>query len=158
LYHESYRDLPILTPEDLTLAELLLHHVSLPVRDVDKSTKFYEALFGLSRLPRPNFGIDGVWLSCGNGQIHLDANPETGTFRDEKHMDIADVHFAFRTDDFEAMVQKLAGHGFSDALPQDDPKWILVIRDGLAGFPQLYLLDPDRNTIEVNAAPIKLAH
>jgi glyoxylase I family protein len=152
MYNKFNRNLPILTPEDLTLSELLLHHVSLPVRNVEISTKFYEELFGLSRLPRPNFGIDGVWLSCGNGQIHLVANPEAGTFRDNKGIDIADVHFAFRTDDFEAMVQKLAERGFSATLPQDDPKWILLIREGLAGFPQLYLLDPDRNTIEVNAA------
>lgn len=29
-----------------------------------------------------------------------------------------------------------------------------VIREGLAGFPQLYLLDPGLNTIDVNAAPM----
>ncbi len=29
-----------------------------------------------------------------------------------------------------------------------------MLREGLAGFPQLYLLDPDLNTIEVNAAPM----
>ena len=31
---------------------------------------------------------------------------------------------------------------------------MLVVREGIAGFPQLYLLDPDFNTIEVNAAPM----
>ena len=30
---------------------------------------------------------------------------------------------------------------------------LLVKRSGLAGFPQLYLIDPDRNVIEVNGAP-----
>ena len=136
------------------MLDLLLHHVSYPVRDVERSTKFYQSIFGLSLLPRPDFGVDGVWLECGDRQIHLVENPEFGTFRLDKNIDFADVHFAFRTDDFEAMVEKLASHGFNETLPKDDPKSILVLREGLAGFPQLYLLDPDRHTIEVNSAPM----
>ena len=136
------------------MADLLLHHVSYPVRDVVRSAKFYQDIFGLSPLPRPNFGIDGVWLECGDRQIHLVANPKFGTFRLDKKIDVADVHFAFWTDDFEAMVEKLADHGFSEALPKEDPNWVFIIREGLAGFPQHYLLDPDRHTIEVNSAPM----
>lgn len=136
------------------MPDLILHHVSYPVRDVERSAKFYRDMFGLSSLPRPAFGINGVWLECGDRQIHLVSNPEAGTFRLDKNIDIADVHFAFRTDDFEDMLEKLAERGYSETLPKDDQKWILVIREGLAGFPQLYLLDPDRHTIEVNAAPM----
>ena len=136
----------------VNLPDLLLHHVSYPVRDVERSAKFYQDIFELSLLPRPDFGIDGVWLECGDRQIHLVSNPKSGTFRLDKNIDIADVHFAFRTDDFESMVEKLSDHGYSETLPKDDPKWLLVIREGLAGFPQLYLLDPDRHTIEVNSA------
>jgi hypothetical protein len=29
----------------------------------------------------------------------------------------------------------------------------MVRRDGPAGFPQLFILDPDRNIIEINGAP-----
>lgn len=133
---------------------MLLHHVSYPVRDVDVSAKFYQEMFGLLPLPRPDFGIDGVWLKCGDRQIHLVANPESGTFRRDKNIDVADVHFAFRTDDFEAMIGKLSDRGYSEALPRDDPKSILIIRESRAGFPQLYLLDPDRHTIEINSAPM----
>lgn len=136
------------------MPEFLLHHVSYPVRDVQKSAAFYLDMFGLCVLPRPAFGIDGVWLGCGDRQIHLVANPACGTFRTGKNIDIADVHFAFRTDDFEAFVTKLVGSGYSDTLPEDDPKRLLIIRGGLAGFAQLYLLDPDRHTVEVNAAPM----
>ncbi|PUB10916.1 VOC family protein [Yoonia sediminilitoris] len=136
------------------MSDLILHHVSYPVRDVEISAQFYRDLFGLSLLPRPDFGIDGVWLACGDRQIHLVSNPKAGTFRLNKSVDIADVHFAFRTEDFEATLGKLVERGYSETLPKDDPKWILVIREGLAGFPQLYLLDPDRHTIEVNAAPM----
>jgi len=30
---------------------------------------------------------------------------------------------------------------------------VMVRRNGLAGFPQLFLLDHDRNIIEINGAP-----
>jgi hypothetical protein len=36
---------------------------------------------------------------------------------------------------------------------EDDPMRIMVRRDGPAGFPQLFVLDPDRNIIEINGAP-----
>ena len=59
----------------------------------------------------------------------------------------------FNTDDFEGFVAKLAAHGFREDAGDDDPRRLLVKRNGLAGFPQLYLIDPDRNVIEVNGAP-----
>ncbi|WP_410468856.1 VOC family protein [Aestuariicoccus sp. MJ-SS9] len=91
---------------------MLLHHVSYPVRDVQESASFYENLFKLERLPRPPFSIPGVWLGCDDRQIHLVLN-EAGTYRTTRSPDIADVHFAFCTDDFEEMVERLEAAGFS---------------------------------------------
>jgi len=133
--------------------KMLLHHVSYPVRDVEESASFYESLFNLKRLPRPPFSIPGVWLGCDDRQIHLVFN-EAGTYRATSSPDIADVHFAFCTDDFEGMVERFEAAGFREDLPEGNRKRLLIIREGLAGFPQLYLLDPDLNTIEVNAAPM----
>ncbi|WP_205123533.1 VOC family protein [Marimonas lutisalis] len=135
------------------MPEMLLHHISYPVRDVEVSASFYEDLFKLKRLPRPPFPILGVWLGCGDRQIHLVLN-EAGTYRSSPSPDIADVHFAFCTDDFEGLVERLEAAGFREDLPEGDRKRVLMLREGLAGFPQLYLLDPDLNTIEVNAAPM----
>lgn len=135
------------------MPKMLLHHVSYPVRDVETSAAFYESLFGLTRLSRPPFPIPGVWLGCDDRQIHLVHNA-SGTYRGIASIDIADVHFAFWTDDFEGMVAHLEAAGFSADLHEDDKQRMLIIREGLAGFPQLYLLDPDLNTIEVNAAPM----
>ena len=135
------------------MTKMLLHHVSYPVRDVEASAAFYEGLLDLTRLSRPPMAIPGVWLACDDRQVHLVFN-ESGTYRATTSPDMADVHFAFRTDDFEGMVERLKAAGFSNDLPENDRKRILIIREGLAGFPQLYLLDPDLNTIEVNAAPM----
>ena len=139
------------------MANVLLHHVSYPVRDVEASAVFYESLFNLKRLHRPPFSIPGVWLGCGDRQIHLVLNV-SGTYRTKSSPDIADVHFAFCTDNFEEMVERLAAAGFKEDLPEGDRKKALILREGLAGFPQLYLLDPDLNTIEVNAAPMPVEY
>ena len=135
------------------MPKMRLHHVSYPVRDVETSASFYESLFDLKRLSRPPFPIPGVWLSCDDRQIHLVQN-EAGTYRTSPSPDIADVHFAFCTDNFEGMVDRLEAAGFRSDLPKNDRKRMLIIREGLSRFPQLYLLDPDLNTIEVNAAPL----
>jgi len=103
------------------MSKLLLHHVSYPVRDVELSASFYERLFDLKRLSRPTFPIPGVWLGCDDRQIHLVKN-EASTFRDTPSPDIADVHFAFCTDNFEGMVERLETAGFKDDLPENDPK------------------------------------
>ena len=134
------------------MPKMRLHHVSYPVRDVETSASFYESLFDLKLLSRPPFPIPWVWLSCDDRQLLLVQN-EAGTYRTSPSPDIADVHFAFCTDNFEGMVDRLETAGFRSDLPKNDRKRMLIIREGLSGFPQLYLLDPDLNTIEVNAAP-----
>ena len=44
---------------------VLLHHVSLVTTDPERSAEFYQSIFGLTRLDRPPFKIEGVWLDCG---------------------------------------------------------------------------------------------
>ncbi|WP_111563332.1 VOC family protein [Rhizobium sp.] len=131
---------------------LALHHVSIITDDLDKSLPFYRDVFGLSEIPRPDFPVGGAWLACGSLQVHLVVHPE-GTFRQRPVIDRNDWHFAFRTDDFEGVLERLAALGFSGDLPEGDPKHMLVFRTGLAGFPQLYLRDPDLNIVEINGAP-----
>lgn len=128
-----------------------LHHVALVTADPERSAEFYQSIFGVTRLARPPFKIEGVWLDCGPSlQLHLTRHP-SGNFR-TRGVDNNDVHFAFRADDFEGTLQQLLARGFREDAPEDDPKRILVNRSGSAGFLQLYVMDPDRNIIEVNTA------
>lgn len=128
-----------------------LHHVSLVTADPEKSAIFYQSIFGVSRLTRPPFKIEGVWLECGLGlQLHLTKHLP-GNFR-TRGVDNNDVHFAFRTDDFDGILDRLLALGFREDVSDDDPMRILVNRSGMAGFLQLYVMDPDRNIIEVNTA------
>jgi glyoxylase I family protein len=60
---------------------------------------------------------------------------------------------AFRTDDFDGALATLTVNGFREDAAEDDPMRVMVRRNGPAGYPQLFLLDPDRNIIEINGAP-----
>lgn len=128
-----------------------LHHVALVASDPERSADFYQSIFGLERLDRPPFKIEGVWLSCGPSlQLHLTKHLP-GNFR-TKGVDNNDVHFAFRTDEFEEILGRLVAAGFREDAPEDDVKRLIINRSGMAGFLQLYVMDPDRNIIEVNTA------
>ena len=128
-----------------------LHHVALLATDPEQSATFYESVFGLERLERPPFKIEGVWLGCGPGlQLHLTKHLP-GTFR-SGGVDNNDGHFAFRTDDFEGILSRLLAAGYREDLPEGDSMRMMVNRSGLAGFLQVYVMDRDRNVIEVNTA------
>ncbi len=128
-----------------------IHHVSLTTRDLARAVDFYRGVFGLRQIPRPAFSTAGAWLVLGADRLHLIVNAE-GTFRRKPHIDTGDVHFAVNVTDFDATLAALQAHGFDEALPDGDPHRIVVLRDSLAGFKQAYLLDPDSNIIEINAA------
>ena len=48
-----------------------LNHVALSATDIERSTRFYEQLFGCERLAVPDVGFPTVWLSLGDRQLHL---------------------------------------------------------------------------------------
>jgi catechol 2,3-dioxygenase-like lactoylglutathione lyase family enzyme len=133
------------------MAQLALHHVAVIVTDLPRSLAFYQNLFGLTITERPPFKVRGAWLACGPLQVHLIVNP-LGSFR-TGNIDGDDSHLAFRTDDFDGVLSTLTANGFHEDAPEGDPTRVMVRRNGPAGFPQLFLLDPDRNIIEINGAP-----
>ena len=129
----------------------VLHHVSLVCSDLKRATAFYRDMLGFKQIARPPFKIGGAWLAAGSVEIHLIDNAE-GTFRSTAAIDTGDTHFAIRVDDFEAAMSQLVARGFREDAAEGDPMRILTRRNSGAGYPQSYLLDPDRNVIEINAA------
>ena len=133
-------------------ADLKLHHVSLMVTDAERSAAFYRDVLGLRQLERPAFKSKGAWLFTATLQVHLvQYKPETPP-PPPRVAAPDDIHFGMNTGDFEGFVRRLGALGYSEDAPGDDPKRIMIRRDGPAGFPQVYLLDPDCNIIEVNGA------
>lgn len=132
--------------------DLKLHHVSVPTQDLERSARFYEGVLALKRLSRPPFTIDGIWFAIGDRQIHVVVHPKAH-FRALKAVDNDDIHFALSTSDFDAAFTLLKSHGYNEELTGEDPKRMILKRTGLAGFPQLFVMDPDHNIIEINQAP-----
>ena len=49
-----------------------LHHVALPVSDLERAAKFYREVLGLEELERPHFSFAGKWYRlAGDQQLHL---------------------------------------------------------------------------------------
>lgn len=114
-----------------------LNHVSLNVRDLERSTRFYVELFGMEPVPTPNFGFPVRWLRVGDLQLHLFERPDDPP----RHH-----HVALAVDDFPAFYRRAEkldifdrdafGHHFFE-LPGD--------------VAQLYVRDPGGNLVEVDA-------
>ena len=127
-----------------------LHHVSVVTRDLDRARAFYCDRLRFEQVARPAFPGPGAWLRAGGLELHLILYP-TGTMRRSAAIDANDVHFAMRVDNFDDALAELHRAGFRESAELGDPDHLLVKRDSLAGYGQIYLRDCDHNIIEINA-------
>ena len=129
-----------------------IHHVGIVVKRLTDAYVFYREVLGLAEIERPaSFDFRGAWFALGDGQLHL-IERQGATLRLGKPVDSRDVHFAVRVDDFDATLAQLRAAGYRDDVPADHPRWLKWNRRPNAGFPQIFILDPDRHVIELNAA------
>jgi glyoxylase I family protein len=131
-----------------------IHHVSLNVTDLELSRRFYREILGLEEIARPPFSFPGAWFSVGDAQqLHLIVHAGA-TFRGEKGINTRDNHFAVRVDDYRAAVEFLRGKGYREDAADLDPLKMKTQPHATAGFPQIYICDPDWHIIEINAAQL----
>ena len=128
----------------------VLHHVSVVTKDLQRSIMFYRDVLGLPLVARPAFPLAGAWFRLGPLEIHVIDRPE-GTYRSHSTVDSDDVHFALRVGNFESIVRELLEKGFREDAAKEDPMRILIKRNSMAGYHQIYIRDPDNQVIEINA-------
>jgi catechol 2,3-dioxygenase-like lactoylglutathione lyase family enzyme len=107
---------------------------------------------GLEEIARPPFSFPGAWFQVGGPghHVHLIVH-EGATTRGAKAIDTRDIHFALRVRSFQEALERLNALGYREDAALEDPLRMIVNRHATAGFPQIYVLDPDHNVIEINA-------
>jgi glyoxylase I family protein len=112
------------------------HHAGFLITDVARAAEFYERVLGLPLLPRPDLGFPGRWYDLGNGhQLHLiSVNQMPGHADPPRH----DRHIALTVPDIQETEAALQQMGVA-----------VNYGSGRAGSPQLFVRDPDGNTIEL---------
>lgn len=122
-----------------------LDHVTLVVKDLERSRRFYCDALGMEQVARPAFDFDGRWFLAGTTMIHLILEHDrSGPAGQGAAPTSRGHHFAFEVDDAHTAARQLKEFG----LPLvHGPK---VRPDGAV---QVFLHDPDGHLVELCSSP-----
>ena len=125
-----------------------LDHVTIVVKDLDRSRRFYVDVLGMREVPRPGFHFAGSWFQAGTTQIHLilehaESGP-AGIYGPDRRPSSRTHHFAFEVADSEAAYARLQELGVPIVSP---PK------QRPDGAVQVFVSDPDGHVVELCTPP-----
>ncbi len=125
-----------------------IDHVTLVVKDLERSRQFYQAALGMREVPRPAFSFAGLWFQAGNTQVHLilefAGSGPAGNLVPQPLRSSRSHHAAFLVADAEAIVPQLKALDIpilSGPKPRPD------------GYMQVFVTDPDGHVIELCSPP-----
>jgi catechol 2,3-dioxygenase-like lactoylglutathione lyase family enzyme/uncharacterized protein YunC (DUF1805 family) len=125
-----------------------LDHVTLVVKDLQRSRRFYVDVLGMREVPRPAFSFAGLWFQAGKTQIHLileyEGSGPAGNLLAEHLRHSRTQHHAFEVEDAAAAVPLLQEQGvpiLSGPQPRPD------------GYTQVFVSDPDGHVVELCSPP-----
>ena len=131
--------------------KLYLHHVLVAVDDLERARRFYTDVLEMQEIDRPTFDYPGIWYKIGDGQQELHVLVRSDAMlRRDKWIDLYDIHFALRVENYRDTLAWLSSKGFRDDLPDGDFRKMKLRSKSVAGYAQIYIIDPDRNIIEFN--------
>jgi catechol 2,3-dioxygenase-like lactoylglutathione lyase family enzyme len=121
-----------------------IDHVTLVVKDLERSRRFYVDVLGMREVPRPAFSFAGSWFQAGATQIHLileySGSGPAGNLVPEHQRTSRTHHLAFLVDDAEAVVPLLL---------KNDVRLLGGVKPRPDGFLQVFVTDPDGHVIEL---------
>lgn len=125
-----------------------LDHVTLVVRDLEVSRRFYVDALGMEQVDRPGFSFSGSWFQAGETQIHLilqhDESGPAGIHVPEHLASSRTHHFAFVVDDAWVASDHLKSLGYAIVSgPKARPD----------GAVQVFIEDPDGHVVELCQPP-----
>jgi glyoxylase I family protein len=124
-----------------------LDHVTIVVRDLEKSRKFYVEGLGMRQVPRPGFSFEGSWFQAGPTQIHLILEHEQSGpagMTEEMGRSTRAHHFAFLVEDAHAAEARLEELGY---------QFISRAKARPDGATQVFVTDPDGHIVELCSPP-----
>jgi catechol 2,3-dioxygenase-like lactoylglutathione lyase family enzyme len=122
----------------------MIHHMNMPIDDIDRARDFYGGVLGLPEIKRPNVGRPGLWFGCGANELHLSVQPglrggrTTLSPQPNDRPDRSGGHVAFT---MSGTLDDIAKHLEGAAIPY---------ARGKAGLPQIFCEDPAGNLVELN--------
>lgn len=115
------------------------HHMSFPVRDLERSRRFYQDVLGLAQIARPELGVAGLWYGAGACEVHLIEVPEgIEVGAPPPRLLPLDRHAAFAVAEYAETREHLLRHGLE------------IVENPGAG--QMWVRDPDGHIIELIVA------
>jgi catechol 2,3-dioxygenase-like lactoylglutathione lyase family enzyme len=132
------------------MTEYTLHHASIVVSNLSRSIDFYTRVLQFKHLQRPAFKSVGAWFSVGAQQLHINQKPDY-LFSKTAQFVPTGPHFALRVQNLRTVQERLENLGYKEDSDVENLKRLVFDFLGPAGFPQLFLFDPDCNLIEINA-------
>lgn len=125
-----------------------LDHVTLVVKDLERSRAFYCDVLGMKQVERPGFSFQGSWFQAGSTQIHLilehDDSGPAGINKPEHLISTRTHHFAFEVEDGHAAGRRLMELGCPIVSgPKERPD----------GAVQVFVTDPDGHVVELCSPP-----
>lgn len=118
----------------------MIHHMNVPIDDIDTARDFYGRVLGLAEIKRP-----GLWYGCGGNELHLSVQPglRGGPHRDEPAADRSP-----RPDRTGGHVAFTMSGSLDDDARCLEAERIPYAR-GRSGLPQMFCENPARNLIEL---------
>ena len=120
-----------------------IDHVTIVVKDLDRSRRFYVDILGMEEVARPGFSFAGAWFQAGATLLHLiKEHAESGKAgtEEERARGSRCHHFAFEVSDARAAAHLLKDQGVP-----------LIQNTKLRpdGAVQTFVRDPDGHVVEL---------